>query len=262
MDTYTQTENDRFLDSLSLTDLTGEDDHWFFPGNLYDQDSTRAPRVFFNGRVQTAARVAFELDGNTIPVGKNLARLCDERLCVRPSHHRVGAKPKRVRPTFEESFNNMWVARVRVSGLGACHLWTGSLTNGYGRIRFEGREEYAHRVSWQLAHPDEELPTDKNIHIAHLCEIPGNIDSRSCVNATHLKKMTAAENFAGSPNHFINVPEKRMQHRADPTKCKKGLHDWTPENLVTWNGGHPTCRPCVNARAKAAYDAKKAAKVA
>lgn len=33
--------------------------------------------------------------------------------------------------------------------------------------------------------------------------------------------------------------------RTDPTKCRKGLHDWVEENLyVDPKGGKLTCKPC------------------
>jgi len=40
--------------------------------------------------------------------------------------------------------------------------------------------------------------------------------------------------------------------RPDPTKCGRGLHDWTPENIYTdEKTGHQTCRSCKRERNRA-----------
>lgn len=45
----------------------------------------------------------------------------------------------------------------------------------------------------------------------------------------------------------------------DPTKCKSGLHDWTPENIRTYSDGRPRCHPCAADRQRRNKTKKKVA---
>lgn len=74
----------------------------------------------------------------------------------------------------------------RVETTDGCWLWRGPLAkNGYGRVAFEGRREYTHRVSYRLAHG--EIPP--GLHVLHTCDVgyaPGDTAYRACVNPAHL----------------------------------------------------------------------------
>ena len=37
-------------------------------------------------------------------------------------------------------------------------------------------------------------------------------------------------------------------YNTDPTKCRSGRHDWTPENTRTYAGGKRRCHPCAAER--------------
>lgn len=68
-----------------------------------------------------------------------------------------------------------------------CRLWFGaSVPAGYGVIHYEGRQQYAHRVAWQMMHG----PIPKGMLILHECDMP------SCINAKHLFLGTDADNMA------------------------------------------------------------------
>ena len=66
-----------------------------------------------------------------------------------------------------------------------CWLWEGwDSGNGYGKVRWEGRCEMAHRVVYRLL--KAEIP--ENHVLDHLCRM------RLCVNPDHLEPVSVGEN--------------------------------------------------------------------
>lgn len=69
--------------------------------------------------------------------------------------------------------------------LGACWLWTGTLSKGYGQVRVDGKRVPVHRYAYIKEHGSIADALD----VDHLCR------TRNCVRPSHLEAVTAAENI-------------------------------------------------------------------
>jgi HNH endonuclease len=123
----------------------------------------------------------------------------------------------------------------RVDKSGNCWLWLdGTNEDGYGTLRFNGKMEKAHRISWMLTHG----PIRKGIKICHDCDNP------PCVRPSHL--------FAGTDQDNAKDRHKKGRTknlelgplaRASITHCPKG-HEYTPENTMVRETRSGSCRVC------------------
>lgn len=93
---------------------------------------------------------------------------------------------------------------------GACWLWTGGSSGGYGRIKEDapGRQQIgAHRVSYELTNG----PIPKGMVVDHLCHV------KLCVNPNHLRAIAIKQN---------------LEHRAGPSRNNKsgylGVYEYFP----------------------------------
>lgn len=137
------------------------------------------------------------------------------------------------RPTDEARF---W-SKVNKNGpvpdyrpdLGPCWLWSGAMMeNGYGTIRYNGRNMLTHRVAYELL----VAPIPPGLTVDHLCRV------RHCVNHAHLEPVTQQVNILrGTGFSARNAPK---------THCPKG-HPYDTENTYWWRDGRQ-CRTCRQAR--------------
>ena len=120
-------------------------------------------------------------------------RTCSVDGCKRPqlakglcsAHYQQNRKGQELRPlrpklTLEQRF---W---GKVKKTPDCWVWTaGTASNGYGRIRVDGRKRPAHRVAWEMT--NGRIP--EGMDLDHRC---GN---RACVNPEHLRVTTRSQNM-------------------------------------------------------------------
>lgn len=119
-----------------------------------------------------------------------------------------------------------------------CWLWTGATNGfGYGRLFSNGRNRYAHRVSFEIAHG----PIADDMQLDHLCR------NTFCINPDHLEPVTNQENV-----------KRGLMSALRPARvfCPKGH----PQNQFGYidSRGARQCLVCLSIRQKAYYLRKKA----
>lgn len=132
---------------------------------------------------------------------------------------------------------------AKVDKTGDCWLWTNRIDRyGYGKFTLLGRDLIAHRWGYmELVGPiPEGLTLDHLCHtrVAEECAaLPGICLHRRCVNPDHLEPVTQLENKRRGSRVY-------QGSRRPLSRCRRGLHDWTPENTLIDADGQRRCRDC------------------
>lgn len=94
-------------------------------------------------------------------------------------------EPKQLLTTEWLALADAFWALVAIAGPDDCWNWTGYVNNRqYGKFSRRGRQAFAHRVAYVLAHGD--IPA--GLSVDHLCF------NTLCCNGRHLELVTKAEN--------------------------------------------------------------------
>lgn len=181
---------------------------------LGDKGGGRA-RLQYRGKPYSARTLLWEEVNGKVPEGRQLRADCRDKKCINPAHCRIASG------TFEERLQT-W-SKEQSNG---CVEWFGCMNEeGYGMIRFLGKNYVAHRVAYELRYG--EIP--KGMVVCHHCDNP------SCVKAEHLFLGTVQDNASdmvakarsnhGILHHSAKLnPELVLQIRSLHAEGKKVNH--------------------------------------
>ncbi len=95
--------------------------------------------------------------------------------------YNVNTMTKAIDKCVYRNFDQHWVLDQATG----CHLWTGAVSKGYGRLRVGKRSCKAYRYAYELAHG----PIPPGQHVLHRC------NNGLCCNVAHLYLGTHTQNM-------------------------------------------------------------------
>lgn len=117
-----------------------------------------------------------------------------------------------VKKTREQRLAFFW-AHVRKEQ--DCWIWTGARHPfGHGLFMWEGKNQYVHRISWQL----HKGPIPDGLYVCHTCDNP------PCVNPDHLWIGTCGDNLRD-----MAAKGRHAKPMSKITHCPQG-HEYSKDN--------------------------------
>lgn len=118
-----------------------------------------------------------------------------------------------------------------------CHNFSGLIDRGYGKVKFQYKTFFAHRLYYELF----KGPIEDNLLVCHKCDNP------ACVNIDHLFLGTFLDNNMDKIN-------KGRDHNKSKTHCKHG-HEFTKDNTYVDKklNNKRKCKTCDRLRHRKSY---------
>lgn len=135
------------------------------------------------------------------------------------------------------SLERLW---ARIKRTRTCWLWQGAISSGYGRVRWDGRDQAVHRVVYELLVG----PIPAGLELDHLCR------NRPCCNPRHLEPVTGRVNKLRGESPAAKYAVRET--------CSKG-HPYEGDNYYVRDGIR-VCRVCRRAAAIASYQRRRVPK--
>lgn len=102
---------------------------------------------------------------------------------------------------FQEEIDRFMSHVVKINN---CWFWIGWIDkDGYGKVRINGKNYMAHRVSYAMRHKDFDPATSFNsdLTLDHICK------DKACVRPSHLREISRLENSGANKTHCKNGHE-------------------------------------------------------
>ena len=112
--------------------------------------------------------------------------------------------------------------KVDVRSPDECWEWQGNISAGYGRLKINGENVGAHRISWEIHNGS--IP--HGMYILHKC------DNRRCVNPNHLYLGTQSDNI--SDREYRGPTTHGRPSRLGPEGIKKLRRLWKSGEYKQW----------------------------
>lgn len=114
-----------------------------------------------------------------------------------PMHYqrwlRLGDPSATVRSQTDHGVSLAWLVNaVATRDRSECWPWPFGTCNGYGKVTYNGRQEYAPTVALLL----DGVPQPPNQECCHSCTLKNGLSHRLCCNPSHLRWGTRKENVA------------------------------------------------------------------
>ena len=112
-----------------------------------------------------------------------------------------------------------------------CWLWTGPMQNmGYGRMRFGGKDQLAHRISYKLAYGD--WPANFG---CHTCDNPKCVRPDHVYDGTHADNMSDCVSRGRNRTPFTDGHKRSLAKRVLTESDVFRILDLTADGIKPWS---------------------------